>query len=444
MINFGCPTCGGQMSVPANMAGGTANCPKCGTLIQVPAAAAQPPAPQQIIVQGQSQRVIVNRGWGCLSLIGLVVVVCAIVPIMCTAGTCITCAGLGSRLAPDIDVKPAASREERRKKRPATSPARDTAAEVKPAPQRPATQPSPPPPKPAEIPHPHADAIAAVKQTFRAGQRYERIRTAPFRGGVAVLVDKDAAYWVGDGKVHAANSTASIWSPGLPWSPTGIHLISIQKAIRAQLAKVVPPRPTTRAIATTRPATPKPPSPKPKDPLAKIRAALSSVRPYVTESADPAVGAVWYWPSVEIVLGKGTAARVVVQPYVGVMRDGSIVSRLAITRQGQGSNYLQMNQLLAMVDKKPVSVTFEHFGNVDMKIGLGGISESIDLVDETILQAVAGGKDVYLSAMGKSTRNSYKLTKAQIQAFRAVHQLLGLFRQAKSLGVKKLGLTMEP
>ena len=41
MINFGCPTCGGQMSVPANMAGGTANCPKCGTLIQVPAAAAE-------------------------------------------------------------------------------------------------------------------------------------------------------------------------------------------------------------------------------------------------------------------------------------------------------------------------------------------------------------------------------------------------------------------
>ena len=261
MINFGCPTCSEQMSLPANMAGGTVNCPKCGTLIQVPAAAAEPPAPQQIIVQSQSQRVIVNRGWGCLSLIGLVVVVCAVVPFMCTAGTCITCAGLGISTAPDIHDEQPDAREKRQRKRPTTSPVKDTAAASRPAPRSPATRPapSPPPPKPANVPHPHADAIAAVKRTFRAGLEVSTIRSAPLKGGVAVLVDNDGAYWVHDGRVYAANGTAGTWSRGLKWSPIGIHFNSISEAVKAQIAKTVPLQPTTRATAMTRPAPPDPP-----------------------------------------------------------------------------------------------------------------------------------------------------------------------------------------
>jgi len=52
------------------------------------------------------------------------------------------------------------------------------------------------------------------------------------KGGIAVLVDGDGAYWVKDGVVYAGNGTAKTWSPDVDYAPIGIDFDTIQDSIK--------------------------------------------------------------------------------------------------------------------------------------------------------------------------------------------------------------------
>jgi len=77
-----------------------------------------------------------------------------------------------------------------------------------------------------------SDAVSAVKSTMSAtspsGRTYQ---SASLQGGIAVLVDSLAAYWVKDNQVYAANGFAKTWSPVVPYSPAGIDFDSVSEAV---------------------------------------------------------------------------------------------------------------------------------------------------------------------------------------------------------------------
>jgi len=76
------------------------------------------------------------------------------------------------------------------------------------------------------------DAIAAVKATVTTGRDDTGTwKTAPMKGGVAVLSSRDWAYWVKDGKVYipvGQRNLAMSASPGLPRAP-GIEFSEIEE-----------------------------------------------------------------------------------------------------------------------------------------------------------------------------------------------------------------------
>lgn len=71
-----------------------------------------------------------------------------------------------------------------------------------------------PPAKPAY----DGQAADAVRRTLKAGIAVETWRTGFHQGGVAVLADELAAYWVADDLVFACNGFARMWSPSIPVS----------------------------------------------------------------------------------------------------------------------------------------------------------------------------------------------------------------------------------
>ena len=64
-----------------------------------------------------------------------------------------------------------------------------------------------------------------------AGFKYE---TALYRGGVAVLVQGMAAYWVKDDVVYVANGHAMAWSPNARKAPVGIGFSEIKGAVESR------------------------------------------------------------------------------------------------------------------------------------------------------------------------------------------------------------------
>ena len=61
----------------------------------------------------------------------------------------------------------------------------------------------------------------------------DRCTTGRLRGGIAVLVDGQAAYWVDQaGRVHAANGFAKTWSPQIDYAPAGVDIESVTTAVR--------------------------------------------------------------------------------------------------------------------------------------------------------------------------------------------------------------------
>jgi type IV pilus assembly protein PilM len=72
---------------------------------------------------------------------------------------------------------------------------------------------------------------AEVQRTFLSSISAKKFRTGPLSNGTAVLVDDQAAYWVKDGTVYAANGVAKTWSPNIKYAPTGIDIDSVKQAV---------------------------------------------------------------------------------------------------------------------------------------------------------------------------------------------------------------------
>lgn len=75
-----------------------------------------------------------------------------------------------------------------------------------------------------------SNAIGLVRATQNA-PKGEHFITAPLNGGVAVIADEYAGYWVKDKKVYATNGVASNWSVNIEYSPPEIDQMKIIKAI---------------------------------------------------------------------------------------------------------------------------------------------------------------------------------------------------------------------
>ena len=76
------------------------------------------------------------------------------------------------------------------------------------------------------------DARSAIKITFRTGWPVKDWTYGRLAGGVAVLVNDDAAYWIdADGAVYAGNGIAKQMSPSIPYARTGIDIITITAAV---------------------------------------------------------------------------------------------------------------------------------------------------------------------------------------------------------------------
>lgn len=82
-------------------------------------------------------------------------------------------------------------------------------------------------------------AKRAVKQTItKISTDYTHCQTGVLEDGIAVMVTYrsgerwlDAAYWVRNGRVYAANGIAKMWSPTLSYSKASIHFDSVEAAI---------------------------------------------------------------------------------------------------------------------------------------------------------------------------------------------------------------------
>lgn len=81
----------------------------------------------------------------------------------------------------------------------------------------------------------HQDAITRVVQSMTVPRSDpKKIQAADLLGGVAVLVDFNAAYWVKDGVVRAANGWAKTWSPALKYTGNDIHIKTVEAAIEKE------------------------------------------------------------------------------------------------------------------------------------------------------------------------------------------------------------------
>lgn len=76
----------------------------------------------------------------------------------------------------------------------------------------------------------HAVSLVQSTQTEPAAHK---LRTAPFRGGVAVIANGTAGYWVFNDVVYATNGVAKGWSPDIKYSLPAIDQASIEEAITA-------------------------------------------------------------------------------------------------------------------------------------------------------------------------------------------------------------------
>ncbi len=54
--------------------------------------------------------------------------------------------------------------------------------------------------------------------------------TGDLQGGVAVVINKSAGYWVKDGKVFAVNGIAANMSPGIEYAPQEIDWAKVEQA----------------------------------------------------------------------------------------------------------------------------------------------------------------------------------------------------------------------
>ena len=75
-------------------------------------------------------------------------------------------------------------------------------------------------------------AVSAVKLAIGLNANVDEFKECPIRGGVGVLVDDMAVYWVMNGVAHTANGFAMTWSPSAPKAPIGINLYSVQDACK--------------------------------------------------------------------------------------------------------------------------------------------------------------------------------------------------------------------
>ncbi len=73
------------------------------------------------------------------------------------------------------------------------------------------------------------DSMTAISVDVALAWEY---KAGPLKGGVAVLVNNNGAYWVKDGVVYAANGFAKTWSPGVDYAPTGIDIGTVEDAVR--------------------------------------------------------------------------------------------------------------------------------------------------------------------------------------------------------------------
>lgn len=76
----------------------------------------------------------------------------------------------------------------------------------------------------------HDNAAIAKVQATQEIQNSSDVKTAPYRGGVAVL-DGSAGYWVFNDTVYATNGVAKIKSPSIRYAPLAIDQRDIELAI---------------------------------------------------------------------------------------------------------------------------------------------------------------------------------------------------------------------
>jgi len=75
------------------------------------------------------------------------------------------------------------------------------------------------------------EAVSAVGATMTdAAPSGLSFTEGPLKGGTAVLAG-NAAYWIKDGTVYAANGFAKTWSRSLEYSPIGIDYSSVKNAV---------------------------------------------------------------------------------------------------------------------------------------------------------------------------------------------------------------------
>lgn len=80
----------------------------------------------------------------------------------------------------------------------------------------------------------HDNAAIAKVQATQEIQNSSDVKTAPYRGGVAVL-DGSAGYWVFNDVVYATNGTAKIKSPSIGYAPPAIDQQAIEDAVAIYL-----------------------------------------------------------------------------------------------------------------------------------------------------------------------------------------------------------------
>lgn len=82
-------------------------------------------------------------------------------------------------------------------------------------------------------------AISLVRKT-QTEKKGSQFVTAPLHGGVAVIADGHAGYWVNNKIVYATNGIAKNWSPGIEYSPPEIDQMKIISTIESyQETKII-------------------------------------------------------------------------------------------------------------------------------------------------------------------------------------------------------------
>ncbi len=70
-----------------------------------------------------------------------------------------------------------------------------------------------------------------VRKTLSSDILVTQVDEGPLRDGTAVLINDQAAYWVCNGEVRAANTLARTWSPGIRRAPAGVDAFLVQGAV---------------------------------------------------------------------------------------------------------------------------------------------------------------------------------------------------------------------